>query len=73
MKSLKILFLAICLLYAGRFTQYVFTITIKSQEIGDYLDPLIVALKAVMVTGICLSIQVKVGSDNGNLQADVEI
>jgi hypothetical protein len=46
---------------------------VQSKDIGNYLDPLIIALKAIMVTGICFSIQVKVRSENGNLQADVEI
>lgn len=49
------------------------TVAAMSQDIGDYLDPLLIFLKAIMVTGICLSIQVKVKSENGNLQADVEI
>ena len=73
LRSLKILFLTICLLYAGRFIQYVITLSVQSKDIGNYLDPLIIALKAIMVTGICFSIQVKVRSENGNLQADVEI
>jgi hypothetical protein len=51
----------------------VVTLSVQSKDIGNYLDPLIIALKAIMVTGICFSIQVKVRSENGNLQADVEI
>jgi hypothetical protein len=37
------------------------------------MDPVIVFLKALMVFGICFSIQLKVRTENGNLQADVDI
>jgi hypothetical protein len=73
MKSLKILFLSICLIYAGRFIQYIITLATGSVEIGDRLDPLLILFKTIMVSGICLSIQVKVKSENGNLQADVDL
>ncbi len=73
MKSLKILFLSICMIYAARFIQYVIIKETESPKVGDYLDPLLVVLKTIMVTGICFSIYVKVKSENGNLQADVEI
>ena len=56
MKSLKILFFSICLIYAGRFIQYIITFATQSVEIGDYLDPLLVVFKTIMVCGICLSI-----------------
>ena len=55
MKSLKILFLSICLIYAGRFIQYVIS-QVTSVELGDKLDPLLIVFKTVMVCGICLSI-----------------
>ena len=73
MKSLKILFFSICLIYAGRFIQYVITLATGSVETGDVLDPLLVIFKTIMVCGICLSIQVKVKSENGNLQSDVDL
>ena len=33
----------------------------------------LIFFKTIMVSGICLSIQVKVKSENGNLQADVDL
>ncbi len=61
MKSLKILFVSICLIYAARFLQYMIEMTV-SIEVGDTLDPVLIILKTVMVLGICYSIYVKVRS-----------
>ncbi len=72
LKSLKILFVSICSIYLVRFIQFTLQ-QFSSRETADLLDPLIVFCKVLLVTGICLSIYIKVKSDNGNLQADVDI
>jgi hypothetical protein len=72
LKSLRILFISICVLYSLRMVQFVLLITTDSAT-ADTLDPYILVAKTLMIFGLLLSIYLRIESTNGNLRTEVEI
>lgn len=72
LRSLRILFISICVLYTLRMAQFVLLITTDT-AIADTLDPYILVAKTLMIFGILLSIYLRIESTNGNLHTEVEI
>lgn len=72
LKSLRILFISICVLYSLRMVQFVLLITTDSAT-ADTLDPYILVAKTLMIFGLLLSIYLRIESTNGNLHTEVEI
>jgi hypothetical protein len=72
LKSLRILFISICVLYTLRMVQFVLLITTDSTK-ADTLDPYILVAKTLMIFGLLLSIYLRIESTNGNLHIEVEI
>jgi hypothetical protein len=72
LKSLRILFISICVLYTLRMVQFVLLITTDSAT-AETLDPYILVAKTLMIFGLLLSIYLRIESTNGNLRTEVEI
>jgi hypothetical protein len=72
LKSLRILFISICVLYALRMVRFVLKIT-TAMRTEDILDPYILVAKTLMIFGLLLSIYLRIESTNGNLHTEVEI
>jgi hypothetical protein len=72
LRSLKILFISICVVYTMRMVQYIMELTIDTAT-ADTLDPYILTAKTVMIFGLFLSIYLRIESANGNVQTDIDL
>ena len=72
LRSLRILFISICVLYALRIAQFVLLITTDT-AIADSLDSYILVAKTLMIFGLLLSIYLRIESTSGNLHTEVVI
>jgi hypothetical protein len=72
LRSLKILFISICIVYTIRMIQYLMELT-TSTALADTLDPYILVAKTVMIFGLFLSIYLRIESANGNVQTDIDL
>jgi hypothetical protein len=72
LRSLKILFLSIGIVYTLRTVQFVLILA-YSFAVGDVLDPYIMVAKTAMILGFFISIYMRIQTANGNLQTDVDL
>ena len=72
LRSLKILFISICIVYTIRMIQYLMELT-TSKALADTLDPYILFAKTMMIFGLFLSIYLRIESANGNVQTDIDL
>jgi hypothetical protein len=72
LRSLRILFISICVLYTLRMAKFVLLIT-TDMTIADSLDPYILVAKTLMIFGLLLSIYLRIESTSGNLHTEVVI
>lgn len=72
LRSLKILFISICIVYTIRIAQYIMELATNLATAG-ILDPYILVAKTVMIFGLFLSIYLRIESANGNVQADIDL
>ena len=72
LRSLKILFISICIVYTMRMIEYILELAIDTAT-ADTLDPYILVAKTVMIFGLFLSIYLRIESANGNVQTDIDL
>ena len=66
LRSLKILFISICVVYTMRMVQFIMELT-TDPATADTLDPYILTAKTVMIVCIFISIYLRIESANGNV------
>ena len=66
LRSLKILFISICVVYTMRMVQFIMELT-TDPVTADTLDPYILTAKTVMIVCIFISIYLRIESANGNV------
>ena len=72
LRSLRILFISICVLYTLRMAKCFLLITTDSST-ADSLDAFVLVSKTLMTFGLLLSIYLRIESMSGNLHTEVEI
>ena len=72
LRSLKILFISICIVYTMRMIEYILELA-TDPATANTLDPYILVAKTVMIFGLFLSIYLRIESANGNVQTDIDL
>jgi hypothetical protein len=72
LRSLKILFISICIVYTMRMIEYILELATDTAT-ANTLDPYILVAKTVMIFGLFLSIYLRIESANGNVQTDIDL